>query len=163
MKFHQKDRASHLAKRRAQRRTSHHERQRGSMTFFGVGMVMVLLFVGGISTDLWRAFGERRALAEMADAAASAGSNGVDMETYRQTGVVLLDPALAEQLAWDSLVNQVDRDSLSGTPVVVATADGVTVEVHGQVELVLLQIFAPGEPLEITVAAQAAPARGLGP
>ncbi len=144
-------------------RSSHRQPQRGSMTFFGVGMVMVLLFVGGISTDLWRAFGERRALAEMADAAASAGSNGVDMETYRQTGVVLLDPALAEQLAWDSLVNQADRESLSGTPIVVATADGVTVEVHGQVELVLLQIFAPGEPLEITVAAQSAPARGLGP
>ncbi len=150
-------------RRQKQRPASHLERQRGSMTFFGVVMVMVLLFVGGISTDLWRAFGERRALAEMADAAASAGSNGVDMEAYRQTGVVLLDPVLAEQLAWDSLVGQADRESLTGTPTVVATAGGVTVEVHGQVELVLLQIFAPGDPLEITVAAQAAPARGLGP
>lgn len=145
------------------RKVSVRNNQRGSMTFFGVGMVMVLLFVGGISTDLWRAFGERRALAEMADAAASAGSNGIDMETYRQTGVVFLEPTLAEELAWNSLINQADRESLSGKPIVVATADAVTVEVHGQVELVLLQIFAPGEPLEITVAAEAAPARGLGP
>ncbi len=138
-------------------------RERGSITFFGIGMVMVLLFVGGVSTDLWRAFGERRALAEMADAAAAAGANGLDAEAYRSGGATVLDPALAEQYAWESLSQQTDREALSGPPLVVATPEGVVVEVHGEVELTLLQIFTPGEPLEITVVAESAPSRGLGP
>lgn len=143
------------------RRGASRSGERGSMTLFSVGMVIVLLFVGGVSIDLWRAFGERRALAEMADAAAAAGSNGVDVAHYRDTGIVVLDPQLAEQYAWESLSAQVDRASLHGVPSVAASADGVTVEVYGTVELSLLGLLAPGEPLEITVTADALPRRGL--
>lgn len=135
--------------------------ERGSITFFGIGMVMVLLFVGGLSVDLWRVFGERRALAELADAAAAAGSNGVDLAIYRDTGVVVLDPGLATDLAWDSIERQADKGSLTEVPLIGATPELVVVEVHGQVELTLLKIFAPGDPLEISVIAESTPRRGL--
>lgn len=144
-------------------RFENRKNERGSITFFGIGMVMVLLFVGGVSTDLWRVFGERRALAEMADSAAAAGSNALDVDAYRSGGVLRLDPTLAEAYAWASLEQQGDRQSLSGQPEVLASTTGVVVVVHGEVELTLLQIFAPGEPLQITVTAESAPTRGLGP
>ncbi len=137
--------------------------ERGSITFFGIGMVIVLVFVGGISTDLWRAFSQRRALSELADAAAAAGANGIDVGAYRENGLITLDPGLAEQLAWESLAGQVDQDSVSQMPLVVASPSVVMVEVRGRVEFTLLQIFAPGEPFEITVVAEAAPSRGLDP
>ncbi len=132
----------------------------GHVTFFGVGMVIVLLFVSGFSVDLWRVFSERRALAEMADAAAAAGANGVDVVAYRSSGDVLLDPQLAESLAWDSLGSQPDQRSLAGAPIV--TADGETVEVlvTGSVDMTLLSLFMNGEPFEVTVRAEAAPRRG---
>lgn len=136
-------------------------RERGSITFFGMGMVIILLFVGGLSIDLWRVFGERRALAELADAAAAAGANGVDVGLYRDSGVVVLLPELAENLAWQSIEAQADKGSLSQAPSVLASADSVVVEVYGEVELTLLKIFTPGEPLQIAVTAESGPYRGL--
>lgn len=132
----------------------------GHVTFFGIGMVVVLLFVSGFSVDLWRAFSERRALSEMADAAAAAGANGVDVVTYRSSGEVLLDPTLAEDLAWQSLATQTDRRALSGLPLVVADVDTVEVLVVGEVEMTLLSVFMAGEPFTVTVRAEAAPRRG---
>ena len=69
--------------------------QRGQVTLLGLGLVVVVVFVGGMALDLARAFSERRALAEMADAAAAAGANGIDVVSYRQSGELSLDPALA--------------------------------------------------------------------
>lgn len=132
----------------------------GHVTFFGVGMVIVLLFVAGFSVDLWRAFSERRALAEVADAAAAAGANGVDVAAYRSSGELTLDPVLAENLAWQSIGSQPDQRSLSGLPVVNSTTDSIEVLISGKVEMTLLTLFMAGEPFEITVRAEAAPRRG---
>ncbi len=133
------------------------------MTMFGLGMVVILLFVGGFSLDLWRAHSERRALAEMADAAAAAGANALDEAAYRTDGSLQLDPDLAESYAWDSLSRQADQRSLVGTPSVVASPGVVVVQLSGEVHMTLLRVLAGGEPFEITVTAEAAPARGLRP
>lgn len=138
-------------------------RERGSMTLFGLGMVVILLFVGGFSLDLWRAHSERRALAELADAAAAAGANAIDQAAYRTDGSLVLDPALAESYAWESIRSQVDQRALVGTPLVGATAEVIVVQVSGEVEMTLLRILSGGEPFEITVTAEAAPVRGLQP
>ena len=131
--------------------------ERGQVTFFGIGMVIVLLFVAGFSIDFWRAFSERRALAEMADAAASAGANGIDVDRYRATGELALEPELAERLAWSSLVAQPDDRSVVGAPVVDANEEIVEVVVRGEVEMTLLSIFMAGEPFEVTVRSVAVP------
>lgn len=84
------------------------------MTLFGLGLSVMLLFVGGFSLDLWRAHSERRSLAELADAAAAAGANGIDTSVYRDSGELVLDPLLAEALAWESIVGQADQRALVG-------------------------------------------------
>lgn len=137
--------------------------ERGTVTLFGIGLATMLLFVGGFSLDLWRAQSERRALAELADAAAAAGANGIDTSAYRTTGELVLDPSLAEQIAWASIESQVDQRALSGLPQVVATPDVVVVQVEGEVEMTLLRVFSGGEPFTIRVIAEASPVRGLDP
>jgi len=135
--------------------------ERGTMTLLGIGLSVMLLFVGGFSLDLWRAHSERRALAEMADAAAAAGANGIDTAVYRSTGDLVLDPGLAEQLAWDSINGQVDRRALVGAPQVGASPDVIVVQVEGEVEMTLLRALSGGEPFTIVVTAEAVPVRGL--
>lgn len=133
------------------------------MTLLGIGLSTMLLFVGGFSLDLWRAHSERRALAELADAAAAAGANGIDTAVYRTTGELVLDPALAEQLAWESIGAQADQRALVGRPQVAASADVVVVSVEGEVEMTLLRVLSGGEPFTIEVTAEATPVRGLTP
>jgi Flp pilus assembly protein TadG len=132
----------------------------GSVTLWVLGLCVMLLFVGGLAIDLWRAFSERRALANMADAAAVAGSSAVDTDHFRHTDEVRLDPALAEQLARDSMDAQADRRSLVGATAR-ATPDEVTVTATGRVDFSLLRIFmADHDPLTVTVSATADPRRG---
>jgi hypothetical protein len=52
---------------------------------------------------LWRAVGARQLLANAADAAAIAGSTGIDDVRFRATGEVVLDPEVAGQRVRDSL------------------------------------------------------------
>lgn len=137
--------------------------ERGTITLMGIGLSTMLLFIGGFSLDLWRAHSERRALAELADAAAAAGANGIDTDAYRASGDLRLDPQLAEQLAWESIVGQADQRALVGTPVVAATSSVVVVAVEGEVRMTLLRVFSGGEPFTIEVMAEAAPVRGLDP
>ncbi len=134
--------------------------QQGSVTLLGLGFLLTLLFVGGMSIDLWRAFSERRALAELADAAAAAGANGLDIAAYRSTGVVHLDPDLAARLAWDNVAAQTDRRSLTDQPVIRVNATEIVVEVRGEVPLTVLALFTAGEPFIVQVRAEARPRLG---
>jgi Flp pilus assembly protein TadG len=117
---------------------------------------MMLLLLGGISLDLWRAFSERRSLAAAADAAAVAGATALDTDAYRATGTVQLVPAEAEQRALASLRDQLDQRSMRDVRVTADTTT-VTVEVHGDVTFTLLQLADPGGNLPITVTASARP------
>lgn len=134
--------------------------QRGSVTLLGLGFLLVLLFVGGMSIDLWRAISERRALAELADAAAAAGANGLDVAAYRSTGVVQLDPDLAARLAWDNAAAQSDRRSMVGHPIILVSPTEIVVEVRGEVTLTVLALFTVGEPFKVQVRSEASPRLG---
>jgi Flp pilus assembly protein TadG len=133
--------------------------ERGSVTVFVLGLCVLMLFVGGLALDLWRAFSERVALASAADAAAAAGANALDAGHFRRTGEARLDPARAEQLALDSIAAQADRRSLTGATAE-ASAEAVTVTAVGRVDFTLLRIFLSGEdPFTVTVSSTADPRR----
>jgi Flp pilus assembly protein TadG len=130
--------------------------ERGTITLWLLGLCLMLLLLGGISLDLWRAFSERRALTSAADAAAVAGATALDTDAYRRSGAVQLVPAEAERRAIASLRDQLDTRALHDTHVT-ADTNRVTVEIHGEVEFTLLQLADPGGNLPINVTAKATP------
>ncbi len=133
--------------------------ERGTVTLWVLGLCLMMLFVGGIALDLWRAFSERRALAGVVDAAAVAGASGIDTDAFRSTGEVRLDPSVSEVLAWESLHGQEDTRSLVDAAVE-ATTQHVTVTAVGKVDFTLLRIFLSDQaPFRVTVRATAEPRR----
>lgn len=133
--------------------------ERGTVTLWVLGLSLMMLFVGGIALDLWRAFSERRALAGVVDAAAVAGASGIDTHAFRATGEVRLDPPMSEALAWETLEDQQDTRALEGVAVEATTQD-VTVTATGTVDFTLLRIFlSDEEPFRVTVRATAEPRR----
>jgi hypothetical protein len=115
------------------------------------------LVLGGISLDLWRAYSERRALANLADAAAVVGASAVDVDAYRgPDGTPVLDVELARRRAADSLLAQTDTRSLVDAAIT-ATPASIEVSVYGQVDLTLLRLFDLGEPFEVLVTARSQP------
>ncbi len=134
--------------------------EEGSVTIWLLGLCVALFFLGGVALDLRRAFSERRALAGIVDAAATAGASGIDLAEYRRSGDLRLDPELAEGLAGESLTAQGDAGSLEGAQVIATPAD-VTVAVTGSVDFSLLKILLPSqEPLVIEVSGTVAPREG---
>ena len=123
-------------------------REDGSVTLWLLGMSIMLIALGGISVDLWRSFSARRALA---------GASAIDEQRYRDSGIVVLLPSVAERRARDSLATQLDQAALLGADVA-ATEQSVTVVVHGRVGFSLLGILSQGS-FELEVAATAAPRR----
>lgn len=132
--------------------------ERGAVVLWLLGLSVVLLFVGGLSLDLWRAFDERRALAGAADAAAAAGASGVDLDHLRTTGDVRLAPARAEALARAHLAAQPALPALRHAAVS-ATPAAVTVEVSSTIQLTLTKVLLDTAPLTVQVTATAEPAR----
>lgn len=132
------------------------------MTIFGIGLVLMILTIGGVSLDLWRAVAAYRALAEVADAAAAAGSNGIDVERYRRTGDVVLAPELARSLGGQSVAAQDRPGSFVDASMPRVEPDRLTVLVRGRVDFSLLSLIAPGDGLDITVESHASPRRSGG-
>jgi Flp pilus assembly protein TadG len=133
------------------------ERERGTITFWVLGLCLMMFALGGISIDLWRSFSVRRSLAATADAAALAGASALDEGRYRSDGVITLVPPTAEARAYASLERQLDRAALRGADVR-ATAGDVTVVMRGDVTFTLLGLFEPGD-FDVEVAATAVPRR----
>jgi Flp pilus assembly protein TadG len=125
-------------------------RDSGMITVWTMGMMLVVLFVGWLSIGLWSAFSERRELAAGADQAAQAGATALDVDTFRQTGVRQLDPALAEQRALATLAAQ-NLGAVSNVTIQ-ATPERIVVVVESDVALGLLSII-DDEPLHVTVTA----------
>lgn len=123
--------------------------ERGSITVWTLGMVLVVLFLGAISFDLWSGFSTRREYAGAADQAAQAGANALDEALFRSTGERRLDPQRAKTLAEENLAAQALQDV---TDIVIeADADQVIVELTATVDVGLLRIFGGGDPLVVHV------------
>ena len=130
--------------------------ERGTVTLWLLGLALMLLPLGGLGVDLGRSFSSRRALSAAADAAALAGSGAIDVDVYRASGAVVLDPLAATQRARRSIVDQLDRDDLRRFAVR-ADATSVTVEVEGQVDLTLLRLVRGAAPFTVRVSSTARP------
>ncbi len=137
-------------------------RERGSVSLWVLYWSLSVLFIAGFGLDLWRGVGIRRGLMEQAEAAAAAGANGVDTDVFRTTGDVVIDPALADALARQTLSAQGEADLIDTIAVAVDPAtQEVTVELTAEVPFTLVQVFLSGEaPLQVGVSASAAPRIG---
>ena len=118
---------------------------RGSITLWTLGLAVMVLFFGGISLDLWRAFEVRQDLAAMADSAANAGASRIDGATYRATGVLQLDEGEARDAVNANLDAQQDRDRITTRIPPVVDGAVITVTLEGEVDFTLLNVFLLGE------------------
>lgn len=133
--------------------------EQGFVTVWILGLCVTMLVLGGISIDLWRAFGERRSLVAAADSAARAGASGIDPDIRRNTGRLQIDPSLATARARASL-RGVNGLEITGTPDITVDGNQVTVVVRGRFDLGFLDLLDPQGPVTITVAATAEPHEG---
>ena len=128
-----------------------------------IGLCLLILALGGISLDLWRAFSERQALVGLTDGAAVAGASGLDQAAAR-AGVIRLDPAEAITLARASIASQPDRAPLvSSSLSIVVAPDGseITVSAEGRTSLTLLGLLTGPGAITFHVSSNAAPRRSL--
>lgn len=140
--------------------------ERGSFTLWVLGLCMILLMVGGVSIDLWRAFAARRSLAAMADAAAVAGASALDESAFRDSGAVqlqLTNESGGGPTAYDranaNLDAQSDRDEVVGRPDIQADEERIRVTLAGEIDFTLVRLFAGGDSFTINVTATAEPRR----
>jgi hypothetical protein len=129
--------------------------ERGSMTLWVLGLCIAVLFLGGLSLDLWRVIAVRRSLVAMADAGATAGANGLDQNALRQN-VLRIDPALARAQVSQALRQQTGWDAIEAADIDVV-GNRVTVTVRTHVDFTLLGIFVHGDPVEVQASASAEP------
>jgi hypothetical protein len=130
-------------------------REQGSVTLWVLGLCICVLFLGGLSLDLWRAVAVRRELSAMADATSTAGANGLD-EAALRAGELRLDPSRARRFAADALDQYSRASSLDDAGVDVA-GNRVTVTLRDHVDFSLLGIFLGGDQFDVEVHAAAEP------
>ena len=136
------------------RSRSRHADERGTITLWVLGLCIALMFLGGLSLDLWRAVAVRRELSSTADTAATAAANGVDEGALR-AGTLQLDPDRARGIAQASI--EENGRTLDGA-VVEVVGNRVTVTLRDHVPFSLLGIFMGGRKFDIEVHASAEPA-----
>ena len=133
--------------------TTNRAGEQGSVTLFVVGICVGCLFLAGCSIDLWRAVAVRRELSAMADAAATAGANGLDTDALR-AGTVRLAPVPARMLATEVLLRHDAARSLDATRIrVFGSTVRVTLQDH--VDFSLLRIFLGDDRFTVRVRADA--------
>lgn len=73
--------------------------ERGSVTFWMLGLAMCVLTIGVLAVDLWDLMANRRELAVIADSAAVAAASAIDEGAWRSGSGIVLDPRLASDRA----------------------------------------------------------------
>jgi hypothetical protein len=131
--------------------------ERGTITLWVLGLCMCVLFLGGLSLDLWRGITLRRELQAIADASAIAGADGLDPQSLRDGGATL-EPDLVQRLARENLAAQSGTARIDVADVQVA-GNQVVVRLRGHVGTSLLGVFLGDQRFEIAVRATAEPRR----
>lgn len=130
---------------------------RGTVAVWVLGLCVGLIFLGGLSLDVWRAFTERRVLAGMADAAAVAGATAIDETAWRLSGTAELDEPLAFERALGYLVAHPSWDA-SITQSITTGPAGIEVVLGTEVEFTLLRVLIDsGQQFDVSVTAYAVP------
>lgn len=107
--------------------------ERGAVSTFVAVIALAMLMAAGLAIDGGRKVNALRQASDLADNAARAGAQAVDVNALRSTGELRLDPDRAEQAVYDYLA------SLSHTArVVTVTGDTIRVTVDLTVDPVLL-------------------------
>jgi Flp pilus assembly protein TadG len=124
--------------------------ERGSVAIAGILLAMVMVMLIGTAVDIGRAFIVRRDLTAMADDAALAGSQQLDVNAWRQ-GTLALDPQAAQQTAEAQLAAD---PGVSGS----ATAEPseITVQAKEQFPTIVLRLVGMNE-LTVSATATAVP------
>lgn len=129
-------------------------KERGSITLWMVGLVMVVFAIGGVAIDLWRGLAAHRQVAAVVDSAAIAAGSGIDEEWWRASGELRLDAVrVADQVA---AVGAESDSSVELTVTVIPDGSSASVAGATAVDLTLLGLFTDGE-LEISARASAVP------
>jgi hypothetical protein len=113
--------------------------EHGMITLWVLGLAVAVLFLGGIGLDFWRAIAVRREVSVMADAAATAGANGLD-ETSLRGGRLQLDAPRVRQLVAAELAQYPQARKLRLESVTVVNGQ-VIVTLREDVRFSLLGIF----------------------
>lgn len=119
--------------------------ERGAVLIAGLLLALSLLMVIGAAVDLGQAFIVRRDLVSLADEAALAGSQALDVEA-RHAGRLALDPGNAQASALAAITGEPVRAQAT------ATERSVSVRVERQFPTVLLRLVGVRT---LTVAARA--------
>ena len=119
--------------------------ERGSVLLLGIAWVGIVLLTLMVGIDASSAFLQRRALVAVADAAALAGAQGIDLDAYYREGAstqTALDPR-AVTARVTGFVAQVPASEISGLRLDGVTSDGrsVVVQVSAPVRLPFLSGF----------------------
>ena len=120
----------------------HARGEHGMITLWVLGLSVAVLFLGGIGLDFWRAIAVRRQVSVMADAAATAGANGLD-EAVLRGGGLQLDDARVRELVASELAEYPEARKLRVTNVTVI-GQRVVVALSEDVHFSLLGIFMGG-------------------
>jgi hypothetical protein len=127
----------------------------GMITLWILGLVIAVMFLGGLGLDLWRAVAVRREVSTMADAAATAGANGLDENALRGDALQL-DDARVRRLVAAELAEYPNVRRLDGEEVTIAGAR-VSVSLRETVRFSLLGIFMGGGRFVVRATATAEP------
>ncbi|MGH3442184.1 MAG: pilus assembly protein TadG-related protein [Nitriliruptorales bacterium] len=131
----------------------------GSLTIWMLGLCVAVLFLGGLSLDLWRGFLERRELAGAVDAAVIAAASVLDESEFRSSATPELEVDAARAVACDYLRERTSPPV--GCEGIVVTPTEVSVTATRSLELTLLRVLLWDEPdLVVRVTARAAPRLG---
>lgn len=124
------------------------------MTVFVVGLNLALMMVAGLVYDGGRILAARRQAHDLADNAARAAAQAVDLDVLRSGSPVELDP-LAAQVAAEDYLATTGHDGE-----VLVTADTVEVTVTITTPMVLLQLAGISE-RTVTASGEARLVRGI--
>lgn len=130
--------------------------EQGSATVFVVGFAVVLLAGAGLAIDGGRAINAREHAVDVAEQAARAGANALDVAQLRDAGRVEIDPVLARQAA-SSYLNQA---GYSQGATVDPSPAGVTVRITSSVPTALLGLVGI-QTIDISGEATARPSTGI--
>jgi uncharacterized membrane protein len=131
--------------------------ERGTITLWVLGLCLCVLFLGGLSLDLWRGIALRRELQAMADASAIAGADGLDEQSLRDGGAAL-DPARVRRLAAETLDAQSGATRVD-TMTVDVVDNQVVVRMRAHAHTTLLGLALGDRTFDVAVRAAAEPRR----
>ena len=123
-------------------------------------MAMMVLFIGGISIDLWRVIADHREVSGLADGAAVAGATAVDISAFEAdpSAPPRLDPGLARQRVCDYMRQHEGVTACPSDTLQIGFApdlSAVTVSFQRDVDLTFLRIVEVGGAEPIVVYSEA--------